>query len=176
MRVVGAALSAGLLALVLVGCSGDDEPEPSQTQTATTTPASTSTSTPTVSVATPAPTETSTPTETTSPESVPTEGAGPEELAEFLPQGFPVPAELAVVGTPTASADAWQVTFMVPDPAATFDFYRAALPEAGYELLPGTSDAYSSEVLSGAILAQSEVHDVNLLVVDDEVELAITLR
>lgn len=175
MRVVGAALSAGLLALALAGCSGDDEPEPAETptQSATTTPV---TPTPTQTTPVPTATETSTPTETESPAAAPTEGAGPEELAAFLPEGFPIPEELAIVGEAMATTDTWRVTFTVSDPAATFDFYRSALPEAGYELRPGTSDAYSAEVLSGAILAQSEAHDVNLLVVNGEVDLAISLR
>lgn len=174
-----AALGAGLLTLTLAACSGDEAPEPTPTTaTQTDTPAAPTTTAPAPTTPPQTATATASPTETTEPASpveVPTEGAGPDE-ALFLPDGFPVPEELTVTGDPTATADAWQVAFLVPDPTVAFDFYRTTLPEAGYELLPGTSETYSTEVFSGAILAQSDEHDVNLLLVDDEVEITITRR
>ncbi|MBC7309794.1 MAG: hypothetical protein H5T81_07215, partial [Tetrasphaera sp.] len=47
---------------------------------------------------------------------------------------------------------------------------------AGYEILPGSSESYSTDVSSGAILAQNDERQVNLLIVDDEVEITITAR
>lgn len=110
------------------------------------------------------------------PGGAPTEGAGAAALATIMPEGFPLPEDLTIQGDPTATADNWNASFTVPSPVDTFDFYLRELPEAGYELQPGTSDRYSPEVNSGAILARSETHDVNLLMVDDEVEITITTR
>lgn len=175
----GAAAVAILLSFTLAACSDDEVPAAVETHTEAPSPTATVTTPAATPDPTETPTETAPPTETaepTSAASVPAEGAGPAEVAEFLPEGFPIPDELTVTGDPTATEDNWQVRFSVPDPSATFDFYRTALPEAGYELLPGTSETYSTEVFSGAILAQSDEHDLNLLIVDDEVEITITRR
>src|SRR5690606_19064208 len=102
-----------------------------------------------------APTDAGSPTITgeVPPEEIPTDipvaGGGAEDLAAFLPQGFPIPEELTITGDPTATAENWRVTFTVPDPAGTFDFFLEALPEAGFELRAGTSDAYNPDVASG---------------------------
>ncbi|KAB7743311.1 hypothetical protein GA707_14525 [Nostocoides sp. F2B08] len=66
------------------------------------------------------------------------------------------------------------VMFTVPSGAEAFVFYRTELPAAGYEFLPGTSDQYSTEVASGAIIARGNGFDVNLLVVEDDVEVTLT--
>ena len=182
----GGILSAALLALTVSACSGDPvEPTPTTpTTTVEETTEAPQTEEPTTEPTTPQPTQTeeattaptaeATETATTVPP--PTAGAGGGELAAFLPAGFPIPDELTITGDPTATAENWQVTFTVPDPVETFDFYLEQLPAAGYDLQAGTSEAYSREVSSGAILASDGTRDVNLLIVDDEVEISITTR
>ena len=64
----------------------------------------------------------------------------------------------------------------MPDAVEAFEFFKAELPAAGYDILPGSSDSYSTDVSSGALLAQDEDFQVNLLIVDDEVEITITPR
>ncbi|NLJ54657.1 MAG: hypothetical protein GX344_11085 [Intrasporangiaceae bacterium] len=198
-----AALLAGALTVTLSACSGDpDEPAPTSpvvtSEPATTEPTGEATADPTdeetepstepsePATTTPA-TATATVTEdepeapaggTTGPQPAgpPTEGAGADALAAIMPEGFPLPDDLTITGDPTATAENWNVGFTVPSPVEAFDFFLRELPAAGYELRPGTSEAYSPEVSSGAILAQSEAHDVNLLIVDDQVEITITTR
>lgn len=200
-----AALLTGALAVTLSACSGDpDEPAPtspvvttepaSPTETATDEP--TEEPTETATTAAPAtetagadptdeatddtdgsdPTGTAGSTPGPQPTGPPTEGAGAPELATIMPDGFPLPEDLTITGDPTATAENWNVAFTVPDPEEAFEFFLRELPEAGYELQAGTSDHYSPEVSSGAILAQSDDYDVNLLIVDDQVEITITTR
>lgn len=168
------AVTAALaLAATLTACSGDD-PEPLSTTTAPTTATATeTTSTPTTSSPVSA-TATAAPT-TSAPEGteVPL-GRDAAALAQLLPLGFPIPPELTIVGDPTSTDDNANVAFLVPSGAEVFEFYKTELPKAGYEFLPGTSDAYSQEVASGAIIARGEGFDVNLLVVEDDVELTLT--
>ena len=198
-----ATLLTGALAVTLAACSGEpDEPAPTS-PVLTTEPASPEPTEEPTEDPTDEPTEAETeqaseePTDAatgTSPEAdpqteatddatsgsqpvgPPTAGAGAAALAAIMPDGFPLPEELTIQGDPTATLDNWNVSFTVPDPQDTFDFFLRALPEAGYELQPGTSDRYSPEVSSGAILARSDIRDVNLLIVDDEVEITITAR
>jgi hypothetical protein len=172
-----AAVSAAIvLAASLTACSGED-PEPLPTTAAPTT-ATTTTSTPTDS-----PTTTSTASPTTATVApTPTEPGGTETplgsdaaaLAQLLPLGFPIPPELTITGDPTSTDDNANVSFTVPSGPEVFEFYKRELPEAGYEFLPGTSDIYSPEVASGAIIARGNGFDVNLLVVEDDVELTLT--
>lgn len=164
-------------AVTLAGCS-DDAPEPVATTSATAT-ASPTTSTPSDPPTTSSPvsaTETATmsPTES-APEGTATPlGRDAEALAQLLPLGFPIPPELTITGDPTSTPDNANVAFTVPSGEAAFDFYKAELPAAGYEFLPGTSDVYSTEVASGAIIARGEEFDLNLLVVENDVELTLT--
>lgn len=151
----------------------DDQSE-EPTADATDTPAPTPT--PAQTESTPEPESTDDGTGGPQPGGAPTEGAGAAALATIMPDGFPLPEDLTIKGDPTATAENWNASFTVPSPVDTFEFYLRELPEAGYQLQPGTSERYSPEVSSGAILAQSETHDVNLLMVDDEVEITITTR
>jgi hypothetical protein len=169
-----AAVVAALAAAVtLTGCSGDD-PEPTPTPEPTTATTSTPTDSPTTTSPV-SPTATATPAPTTAPGGTATPlGRDAEALAQLLPLGFPVPPELTIVGDPTSTDDNANVSFTVPSGAEVFDFYRSELPPAGFELLPGTSDIYSPEVASGAIIARGNGYDVNLLVVEDDVELTLT--
>ena len=176
-----AAGCALVLVVGLTACSEDEvEPVP-------TTPATTASET-----ATPTPTETATESPTTEPSAAPTEtataapttaapggtatpaGRDAAALAELLPLEFPVPPELTILGDPTVTDDNANVMFTVPSGADAFVFYRTELPAAGYEFLPGTSDRYSPEVASGAIIARGNGFDVNLLVVEDDVEITLT--
>ena len=164
------------LAATLTACS-DDVPEPLETTAAPTTTTSTPTDTPTESSPVSA-----TETATTSAAPTTSEPAGTatalgddaEALAQLLPLGFPIPPELTITGDPTSTSQNANVSFTVPSGEEAFDFYKAELPGAGYEFLPGTSDVYSTEVASGAIIARSDEFDLNLLVVEDDVELTLT--
>lgn len=167
-------------ALVLVAgltaCSGD-EAEPVPTTPATTasetgTPTAPATTEPTTA----APTETGTAAPTTAaPGGTATPlGRDAAALAQLLPLDFPVPPELTILGDPTVTDDNANVMFTVPSGAEAFTFYQVELPAAGYELLPGTSDQYSTEVASGAIIARGNGFDVNLLIVEDDVEITLT--
>jgi len=172
-----AAVAAALgLAVTLTACSGE-EPEPA-TAVATTATTTATTSTPTGSATATSPvsvTSTATVAPTTAPEGTATPlGSDAAALAQLLPLGFPIPPELTITGDPTSTDDNANVTFTVPSGAEAFAFYRSELPVAGFELLPGTSDVYSTEVASGAIIARGEGFDVNLLVVEDDVELTLT--
>lgn len=180
------------LTMTLSACSSDD-PEPGPTAPATPTDLAT-TSTPTTSpVHSPTQTPTAAPTTATAPapttgsptSAAPTAAPGTPTpartgdaaaLAAFLPDGFPVPDEVTITGDPTRTPQQSSVKFTVPAPAETFDFYKSELPKAGYTLLPGTSDAYSPEVASGAILGESDDYRLNLLIVDDEVEIVLDYR
>lgn len=168
------------LAATLSACS-DDATTPVATSSATS--AATASATRTTSTPTDTPTTSSpvsaTATSTTSPPTAPEGTATPlgrdaAALAELLPLGFPIPPELEIVGDPTSTADNANVTFTVPSGPEVFAFYRSELPAAGFEFQPGTSDVYSTEVASGAIIARSEEFDLNLLVVDNDVELTLT--
>lgn len=188
-RVLATPLAVALaLTMTLSACSRD-EPEPgptSPTETATTEPTTpTPSRTPSETATTPAPTQppTQSPSPATPPATqgpgatdTPPAGGGADELAAFLPEGFPIPEELTITGDPSRTDAQSAVTFTVPDPAATFEFYATELPKAGYTLLPGSSDHYSTEVASGAILAQSDDYSLNLLIVDDEVQVGLTRR
>lgn len=172
-----AALPAALAlaAVIVTGCSGaDPEPTPAPTATSSTTTASPTqtptetasespTADPTQSPTTPAPGGTQTPL-----------GTDAAALAQLLPLGFPIPPELTILGDPTSTDDNANVTFTVPSGAEAFDFYMAELPEAGFEMLPGTSDIYSTEVASAAIIARSSDFNLNMLIVEDDVELTLT--
>lgn len=175
-----AAVAAALaLATTLTACSGE-EPEPLTTTSASTTSSATTTATATDSPTT-SPPASATATATTSPPTPPAGTATPlgrdaEALAQLLPLDFPIPPELTIIGDPTSTPDNANVAFTVPSGAEAFDFYKAELPGAGYEFLPGTSDVYSTEVASGAIIAQGDEFDLNLLVVENDVELTLTRR
>ncbi|MFN2318545.1 MAG: hypothetical protein ABR500_02535 [Dermatophilaceae bacterium] len=178
LRRVAVAAALGL-AVTLTACSGDDPgeltttasptPTASPTETATSTATDSPTATPPVSATATDPAETTAPGQTP-----PAPGSDAERLAELLPEGFPIPPELTITGDPTSTADNANVSFTVPSGAEVFDFYKAELPEAGYEFLPGTSDSYSTEVASGAIIARGNGYDLNLLVVEDDVVLTLT--
>lgn len=170
------AVSAALaLAATLTACSGED-PEPLPTTAAPTTTATTSTPTDSPTATSPvSATSTATVAPTTPPGGTETPlGRDADALAQLLPLGFPVPPELTITGDPTSTDDNANVTFTVPSGAEVFVFYRTELPGAGFEFLPGTSDSYSPEVASGAIIARGNGYDVNLLVVEDDVELTLT--
>lgn len=173
---------AGITAALALACAGtlggcsDDAPEPQPSGSATSS-ASSTTSTPSETATTSSPvsaTATSTTAPATPDGTATPSGRDAAALAELLPLGFPIPPELEIIGDPTSTADNANVTFTVPSGAEAFDFYKAELPGAGYEFLPGTSDVYSPEVASGAIIARSEEFDLNLLVVENDVELTLT--
>jgi hypothetical protein len=170
-----AVVAALATAVTLTGCSGDD-PEPTPTTPDPTTATTTSTPTDSPTTTSPvSPTATATPAPTTAPGGTATPlGRDAAALAQLLPLGFPVPPELTIVGDPTSTDDNANVSFTVPSGAEVFEFYRSELPPAGFELRPGTSDIYSPEVASGAIIARGNGYDVNLLVVEDDVELTLT--
>ena len=171
------------LVVTLAACSDDDA-----VADPTTTPASptettesvrsepTETATQTESPTASATTSTPRGTATDAPTVVPQAGGGAEELRAFLPAGFPIPDTLTITGDPTATEQNYNVTFTVPDAVQAFEFFKTELPEAGYAILPGSSDSYSTDVSSGAILAQDDDFRVNLLIVDNEVEITITRR
>lgn len=186
------ASAAAVLALTLAGCSGDADQAPTATPTQATESQS-PTQTPTESpeptdepTATATETETETQTATTEPTdagtatATTTATAGPggvqsaDDLAALLPVEFPLPPEIEITGDPVLTPDNASVEFTVPSGQEAFDFFRESLPEAGFELQEGTSLEYSTEVSSGAILARGNGFDINLLVVDNDVELAIT--
>jgi hypothetical protein len=175
-----AAMTSALVLVVgLAACSGDEaEPAPTTpptTASETATPTETESESPTTAPTTAAPTETATAQPTTTPGGTGTPlGRDAAALAQLLPLDFPVPAELTIVGDPTATDDNANVMFTVPSGAEAFAFYQAELPAAGYELQPGTSSQYSTEVASGAIIARGNGFDVNLLIVEDDVEITLT--
>lgn len=183
LRRAGMLAALATLVVSLAACSGDDAgADPTTTTpaspTATMEPSSSpsATRTPTQGTDTSAGTSTPDETATDAPGDVPTAGGGAEDLRAFLPVGFPVPEMLTITGDPTATEDNFNVTFTVPDAVAAFEFFKTELPEAGYEILPGSSDSYSTDVSSGALLAQDDDFKVNLLIVDNEVEITITPR
>ncbi|MDO5503407.1 MAG: hypothetical protein Q4G67_09575 [Actinomycetia bacterium] len=92
----------------------------------------------------------------------------------MLPLELPIPPELTITNDPTATADNANVHYAVPSGAEAFDVLRGGLEDAGFELLPGTSDVYSTDVRSGAILARGEGFDINILIVEDDVEMTVT--
>lgn len=184
LRRAGTLAALATLVASLAACSGDDAgADPgattSATVTETTAPDGVPSETPTQTTS---PTQTgtaaSTPADTASgsPTDVPTVGGGAADLRGFLPVGFPIPDTLTITGDPAATEQNFNVTFTVPDAVEAFEFFKTELPEAGYQLLPGSSDSYSTDVSSGALLAQDEEFKVNLLIVDDEVEITITRR
>lgn len=175
LRRAGTLAAIAAVLVTLAACS-DEGAGADPTSTSATT-AATSEPTDSESTATQSPTETSgSGTSDATRTDVPVTGGGPEELRAFLPEGFPIPEELTITGDPTATARNVNVTFTVPDAVEAFDFFETQLPEAGYEILPGSSESYSTDVSSGAILAQNDERQVNLLIVDDEVEITITAR
>jgi hypothetical protein len=181
-RLYAAVAVVGVLTLGACSTEAPDDPGPTATTSPTTTPTTATTTpepttqSPTAPPTTPrrSPTTAPQPT-TTAPAATPTpDGGDAAALAELLPEGFPLPPELTIIGDPTVTADNVNVAFTVPSGAEAFDFFLAEVPAAGYELQPGTSGEYSPEVASGAILARGNGWDVNLLVVEDDVEITLT--
>jgi hypothetical protein len=172
-----AATAALVLAAGLAACSGEEvEPVPTTPATTSETSTPSETESPEPTTAAPTPTETGTAAPTTAtPGGTATElGRDAAALAQLLPLDFPIPPELTIIGDPTSTDDNANVAFTVPSGAEAFAFYQVELPAAGYELQPGTSNQYSTEVASGAIIARGNGFDVNLLVVEDDVEITLT--